>query len=171
MFSPSDRMLISAVIFASASSSSWVRGRSRWAPRRLRGASWRSCKRRFVFRVCSLVDCRTDFRAIQELRNAVLKTKQKNSWIKLFKHVCNFPTILWSIHWMHTTGRFMHPSFQIKGKHYGSISRRFREILLSAKSWNSCGILLFGSTLVFSVFFCSSVLLGLGFGTFIGSLD
>lgn len=60
---PKDRMLSSAVILASASSSSCVRGRSRWAPRRLRGASWRSCKRKLVFRVCSLVDWRTDFRA------------------------------------------------------------------------------------------------------------
>lgn len=56
-------MLISAVILASASSSSCVRGWSRWAPLLLRGASWRSCKRRLVLRVCSLVDCRTDFRA------------------------------------------------------------------------------------------------------------
>lgn len=61
-------MLASAVIFASASSSSCVRGRSRWAPLRRRGASWRSCKRRLVFLVCSLVDCRTDFRAKERKR-------------------------------------------------------------------------------------------------------
>lgn len=71
-FLPKDRILISAVILASASSSSWVRGRSRWAPLRLRGASWRSCKRRLVFLVCSLVDCRTDFRA-KERWNTQLK--------------------------------------------------------------------------------------------------
>lgn len=52
------------------------------------------------------------------------------------------------------------------------ICERFVEILLSPKSWNSCGILLLSSTLVFSIFFCSSEgLLGLGFATFIGSLD
>lgn len=44
--------------------------------------------------------------------------------------------------------------------------------LHSPKSWNSCGILLLSSTLVLSVFFCSSLgLLGLGFTTFIGSFD
>lgn len=74
-FSPKDLMLTSAVILASASSSSCVRGRSRWAPLRRRGASCRSCRRRLVFLVCSLVDWRTDFRASEH------KTRQKNSHI------------------------------------------------------------------------------------------
>lgn len=51
------------------------------------------------------------------------------------------------------------------------VCERAVEILRSAKSWNSCGILLLSSTLVFSVFFCSSnVFFGLGLATFIGSL-
>lgn len=51
-----------------------------------------------------------------------------------------------------------------------SIDNTFAEILLSPKSWNSCGILLFSSTFVFSIFFCSSEgLLGLGLATLMGS--
>lgn len=62
-------------------------------------------------------------------------------------------------------------SVLIYGEVSNSICWMFVEILLSAKSWNSCGILLLSSTLVFSVFFCSSEgLLGLGFATFMGSL-
>lgn len=60
---PSDRMLISAVSLASASSSSCVSTCSLRVPFLFLGASfWRSCSRWFVFRVCSLVDLRTDLR-------------------------------------------------------------------------------------------------------------
>lgn len=82
-FSPKDLMLISAVILASASSSSWVRGRSRWAPLRRRGASCRSCRRRFVFLVCSLVDCRTDFRAKEYKTRQELKYKAEFDFTNL----------------------------------------------------------------------------------------
>ena len=64
-FLPSDLTLTSAVILASAKSSSWVSGRSWWAPRRLLGASCRNCSRMLVLRVCSLVDWRTDLRTVE----------------------------------------------------------------------------------------------------------
>lgn len=137
-------MFSSAVILASASSSSWVSGRSRWAPLRRRGASWRSCRRRLVFRVCSLVDCRTDFRA----------KKKKNADKGNMKH----------------NDMNLKPSGTMSDavvKHSHDVW--FEENLLSPKSWNSCGILLLSSTLVFSVFFVSTGFLGLGLGTLIGS--
>lgn len=60
---PSDRTFISAVSLASASSSSCVSTCSFRVPFLFLGAScWRSCRRWFVLRVCSLVDLRTDLR-------------------------------------------------------------------------------------------------------------
>lgn len=187
---PKDRMLSSAVILASASSSSCVRGRSRWAPRRLRGASWRSCKRKLVFRVCSLVDWRTDFRAkewrwhntehdklrtytgneqYQNSKEPSLVFKRITEWL-LNDHTQTFleeavAKVTWHTRLSHNiyTGGHFNCNFL-----WESV---FAEILLSPKSWNSCGILRLSSTFVFSVFFCSSEgLFGFGLTTFIGSL-
>lgn len=142
-------MLISAVILASASSSSCVRGRSRWAPLRRRGASCRSCRRRLVFLVCSLVDCRTDFRANEYKSQQKLTYKPEFDFTNLQR--CDV-------------------SFLVSVNLSVCMCERAVAILRSAKSWNSCGILLLSSTLVFSVFFCSSnVFFGLGLATFMGS--
>lgn len=172
-FSPRDRTLTSAVILASASSSSWVRGRSRWAPLRLRGASWRSCKRRLVFLVCSLVDCRTDFRATeQQIRNGDPTQKcnlDHSPKTKRFSYN-NDVLLIVIIYGISSYWFCLLTELELLIVIRGQEEKKAN--LLSAKSWNSWGILLLSSTLVFSVLFCSSLsFLGFGFGTFMGSLE